>query len=80
MRGTNTSSIGDRASQFREHFAVPLDATAVGYAAVFFLIVILNVAAPRESKEPGVYDWTLTILRFLNRAISGTGSTEATND
>ena len=28
----------------------------------------LNVAGPRESKEPGVYDWTLTMLRFLNRA------------
>ena len=31
-------------------------------------IAILNVAGPRESKEPGVYDWTLTMLRFLNRA------------
>src|SRR4029077_13023889 len=29
-------------------------------------IEILNVAGPRESKEPGVYDWTLTMLRFLN--------------
>ena len=80
MKGTNPSSIGNRASQFREHFAVPLDATAGGYAAVFFLLVILNVAGPRESKEPGVYDRTLTILRFLNRAVSGRGSTEATND
>jgi hypothetical protein len=33
---------------------------------------ILNVAGPRESKEPGVYDWTLTVLRFsLKRAASG---------
>ena len=40
-------------------------------------IEILNVAGPRESKEPGVYEWTLTILRFsLNRAVSGTGSIE----
>ena len=31
-------------------------------------IEILNVAGPRESKEPGVYDWTLAMLRFLNRA------------
>jgi hypothetical protein len=32
-------------------------------------IEILNVAGPRESKEPGVYEWTLTLLRlFLNRA------------
>jgi hypothetical protein len=31
-------------------------------------IEILNVAGPRESKEPGVYEWTLTMLRFLNRA------------
>jgi len=35
-------------------------------------IEILNVAGPRESKEPGVYEWTLTMLRFfLNRAVSG---------
>jgi hypothetical protein len=33
-------------------------------------IEILNVAGPRESKEPGVYEWTLAILRlFLNRAV-----------
>jgi Circularly permutated YpsA SLOG family len=38
-------------------------------------IEILNVAGPRESKEPGVYEWTLTMLRFsLNRAASGAGS------
>ena len=35
-------------------------------------IEILNVAGPRESKEPGVYDWTLAILRLsLNRAAYG---------
>jgi Circularly permutated YpsA SLOG family len=29
---------------------------------------VLNVAGPRESKEPGVYEWTLTTLRlFLSR-------------
>jgi len=33
-------------------------------------IEVLNVAGPRESKEPGVYDWTLTMLRSLNRAAS----------
>jgi hypothetical protein len=33
-------------------------------------IEILNVAGPRESKEPGVYEWTLTMLRSLNRATS----------
>jgi hypothetical protein len=33
-------------------------------------IEILNVAGPRESKEPGVYEWALTLLRlFLNRAV-----------
>jgi hypothetical protein len=33
-------------------------------------IEILNVAGPRESKEPGVYEWTLTMLRlFFNRAV-----------
>ncbi len=32
-------------------------------------IEVRNVAGPRESKEPGVYEWTLTMLRFfLNRA------------
>jgi hypothetical protein len=32
-------------------------------------IEVLNVAGPRESKEPGVYEWALTLLRlFLNRA------------
>jgi hypothetical protein len=39
-------------------------------------IEILNVAGPRESKESGVYDWTLTMFRFLKRAVSGAGSTE----
>jgi hypothetical protein len=43
-------------------------------------IEILNVAGPRESKEPGVYDWTLTMLRFLKRAVSGTGSTETAGE
>jgi hypothetical protein len=43
-------------------------------------IEILNVAGPRESKEPGVYEWTLNMLRFsLNRAVSGAGSTETAN-
>src|ERR1700736_4477962 len=33
-------------------------------------IEVLNVAGPRESKEPGVYEWTLTLLRlFLNRPV-----------
>ena len=37
-------------------------------------IEVLNVAGPRESKEPGVYEWTLTVLRFfLSRAVSGAG-------
>jgi hypothetical protein len=31
-------------------------------------IEVLNLAGPRESKEPGVYGWSLTLLRFLNRA------------
>ena len=26
-------------------------------------IAVLNVAGPRESKEPGVYEWTLNMLR-----------------
>jgi hypothetical protein len=28
-------------------------------------IEILNVAGPRESQEPGVYEWTLTMLRLF---------------
>jgi hypothetical protein len=43
-------------------------------------IEILNVAGPRESKEPGVYDWILAMLRFLNWAVSGTGSTETAGE
>jgi hypothetical protein len=45
MKGTNPSSVGDRASQFREHLAIPLDATAVGYAAVFFFIGSIEIPA-----------------------------------
>ena len=44
-------------------------------------IEILNVAGPRESKEPGIYDWTLKMLRlFLNRTVSGAGSTETAGE
>ena len=33
-------------------------------------IEILNVAGPRESKEPGIYEWTFSMLRcFLNRTV-----------
>ena len=40
-------------------------------------IEVLNLAGPRESKEPGVYEWTLTMLRFsLSPAASGAESTE----
>jgi hypothetical protein len=31
---------------------------------------VLKVAGSRESEEPGVYEWTLTMLRSLNRAAS----------
>jgi hypothetical protein len=37
-------------------------------------IEILNVAGPRESKEPGVYEWTLNNVEISE---SGSGSTEA---
>jgi hypothetical protein len=43
-------------------------------------IEILNMAGPRESKEPGVYDWALTLLSFLNRTASGTRSTETAGE
>ena len=45
-----------------------LEIQALTYFLCSNKIEILNVAGPRESKEPGVYDWTLTMLRFLNRA------------
>jgi hypothetical protein len=45
------------------------------------IAAVLNVAGPRESKEPGVYEWALTMLRFsLNRAPSGVGPTEAARE
>ena len=35
-------------------------------------IEVLNVAGPRESKEPGIYELTLTILRYsLGRLLLG---------
>jgi Circularly permutated YpsA SLOG family len=44
-------------------------------------IKILNVAGPRESKEPGVYDWTLKMFRlFLNRTAFGAGSTKTAGE
>jgi hypothetical protein len=42
--------------------------TGLDLTAIDNKIEILNVAGPREWKEPGVYEWTLTMLRFLNRA------------
>ena len=42
-------------------------------------IEILNVAGPRESKEPGVYEWTLNILRgFPNLAVSAASAAAST--
>jgi hypothetical protein len=44
-------------------------------------IEILNVAGPRESKELGIYDWTLKMLRLLlNRTASVAGSTETAGE
>jgi len=41
-------------------------------------IAVLNVAGPRESNEPGVYEWTLNMLRcFLSRTVSVAGSADA---
>ena len=45
MKGANPSSIGDRASQFREHFAVPLDSAHIWYATVFFFIRAIEITA-----------------------------------
>src|SRR6202051_2841522 len=44
-------------------------------------IAVLNVAGPRESKEPGVYEWTLNMLRcFRNRTVSVAGSAEVARE
>src|ERR1700721_2240931 len=45
VKGANASSIGDPASQFRQHFAVPLDTTSVGYAAVLLFIGTIEIPA-----------------------------------
>jgi Circularly permutated YpsA SLOG family len=44
-------------------------------------IEILNLAGCRESREPGVYEWTLAMLHlFFNRTASGAGSTETAGE
>ena len=44
-------------------------------------IEILNVAGSRESKEPGVYKWTLAMLHlFFNLTASGAGFTETAGE
>src|SRR6266704_4278810 len=45
MKGANPSSIGDRASQFSEHFAVPLDSAPIWYATMFFFVGGIEVSA-----------------------------------
>ena len=32
-------------------------------------IAVLNVAGPRESKESGVYEWTLNMLRIISHSV-----------
>jgi hypothetical protein len=61
--------------EYRTQIRLRLEIQALSDFVCSKKIEILNVAGPRESKEPGVYDWTLTMLRFLNRAVSGTEST-----
>jgi hypothetical protein len=44
-------------------------------------IAVLNVAGSRESNEPGVYEWTLNMLRFfLSRTVSVAGSADAARE
>jgi Circularly permutated YpsA SLOG family len=44
-------------------------------------IAVLNVAGARESKEPGVYEWTLNMLRlFLNWTVSVAESADAARE
>jgi hypothetical protein len=45
MKGTNLTSIGDRASQFREHLPYYWGATPVGYVAAFFFIGSTEIPA-----------------------------------
>src|ERR1700720_2115642 len=62
----------------KERRATPDSVRAEIQALTDFLrcnkIEVLNVAGPRESKEPGVYEWTLTLLRLLDRAATGAGA------
>ena len=45
MKGANPSSIGDRAGQFSEHFAVPLDSAPIRYATMFFFVGSIEISA-----------------------------------
>ena len=45
VEGANPGPVGDRAREFRKHFAIPLDAAEIGDAAVLFLIGTIQIAA-----------------------------------
>jgi hypothetical protein len=45
MKGAHPGAVCDRTSQFREHFAVPLDPATVRYATVFFFIRTIEITA-----------------------------------
>ena len=45
MIGANAGSVGDRASQFGEDFAVPLNSAGIGDAAVLFFIGAIEISA-----------------------------------
>jgi len=61
---------GTRKEQILNQHSLRLEIQALTDFLCSNKIEILNVAGPRESKEPGVYEWTLTMLRLvLNRAV-----------
>jgi hypothetical protein len=64
-------------SEYRPPDSFCLEIQALSEFVCSNKIEILNVAGSRESKEAGVYDWTLTMLRlFLNADGFWAGSTE----
>jgi hypothetical protein len=82
IRGGNSSGAGGKVMKRGSNpDSLCLEIQALSDFVCSNKIEILNVAGPRESKEPGVYDWTLKMFRlFLNWTASGAGSTETAGE
>ena len=61
MKGANSSSVGDRAGQLREHFAIPLDSAPIRYATMFFFIGGIEITA----STLGDFDDRVVVLRRM---------------